>query len=133
VWQAFRNEVFPKGLEVVTVGMDTLGFESCVPFIEVAQPEHPSLIDVNHVMAERFGVVNIPNGIWINEDGVIVRPAEPAYPPGGAAARGSLPEDLPQRMKDIFTEATKISNDRTLYAQALYDWVENGAKSRFVF
>lgn len=132
MWQAFRNEVFPKGLEVVTVGMDTLGFDSCVPFIEAAQPDHPSLIDVNHVMAERFGVVNIPNGIWINEEGIIVRPAEPAYPPGGAAARGALPDELPQRMKDIFTEATKISNDRTLYAEALYDWVENGDSSRFV-
>jgi hypothetical protein len=58
--------------------MDTLGAESCRPFIEAANAEHPSLIDINHVMAERFGVINIPNGIWIDEEGIIVRPAEPA-------------------------------------------------------
>ena len=38
--------------------MDTLGAESCRPFIEAANAEHPSLIDINHVMAERFGVIN---------------------------------------------------------------------------
>ena len=27
-----------------------------------------------------FGVVNIPNVVWIDEDGVIVRPAEPGWP-----------------------------------------------------
>ena len=132
MWQAFRNEVFPKGLEVVTVGMDALGNESCVPFIEAAQPEHPSLIDIDHVMAERFGVVNIPNGIWINEDGRIVRAAEPAYPPGAKTSRRPVPHELPQRMKDIFTEAQKMDNDRTLYATALYDWVENGDDSEYV-
>ena len=27
-----------------------------------------------------FGVINIPNVIWINEEGIIVRPAEPGWP-----------------------------------------------------
>ena len=67
--------------------MDTLGVESCRPFIEAAKAEHPSLIDINHVMAERFGVINIPNGIWIDEEGIIVRPAEPAPVPGGKDVR----------------------------------------------
>ena len=132
MWQAFRNEVHSKGVEVVTVGMDTLGAQSCVPFIEAAKPEHPSLIDVNHVMAERFGVVNIPNGIWINEHGVIVRPAEPAFPPGLKAPRGGVPDSIPQRMKDIFGEATKISVDRNAYSYALYDWIEKGDNSEYV-
>ena len=30
------------------------------PFIEAARPTHPSLIDAHHVMAELFGVINIP-------------------------------------------------------------------------
>ena len=37
-------------------------------------------------MGELFGVVNIPNVVWIDEDGMIVRPAEPGWPP---------PVDLP--------------------------------------
>ena len=132
MWQAFRNEVHSKGVEVVTVGMDTLGTQSCLPFIEAAKPEHPSLIDVNHVMAERFGVVNIPNGIWIDEQGVIVRPAEPAFPPGLPTPRSGVPDSIPQRMKDIFGEATKISVDRNAYSHALYDWIEHGANSAYV-
>ena len=53
------------------------------PFIEKAKPEHPSLIDEAHVSDELFGFVNVPNGVWIDEEGMIVRPAEPAHP-GGA-------------------------------------------------
>lgn len=132
MWQAFRDKVHARGVEVVTVGMDTLGLESCKPFIDAAKPEHPSLIDVNHVMAEQFGVINIPNGIWIDENGVIVRPAEPAYAPGGVTPPPSAPPaGLPQHMIDIMTEAAKISNDRNAYGDALYDWIDKGADSRF--
>lgn len=132
VWQAFRNKVHSRGLEIVTVGMDTLGVESCRPFIEAAKAEHPSLIDVNHAMAEQFGVVNIPNGIWIDEEGIIVRPAEPAYAPGGTTPPPSAPPaGLPKRMIEIMTEASKISNDRDAYGNALLDWIEKGSKSQF--
>ena len=132
MWQAFRNEVHTRGLEIVTVGMDTLGAESCRPFIEAANAEHPSLIDINHVMAERFGVINIPNGIWIDEEGIIVRPAEPAPVPGGKTPPPSAPPvGLPQRMTDILTEASKIVTDRDSYSAALYDWIEHGSNSKY--
>ncbi len=60
--------------------LDSMGAEAARPFIERAQPPHPSLIDVAHVVDERFGVVNIPNSVWIDEAGAIVRPAEAAWP-----------------------------------------------------
>ena len=103
MWQALREELHPDGLEIVTVGMDTAGAEACRPFIEAASPTHPSLVDVGHVMAERFGVVNIPNGLWIDEDGVVVRPAEPAFPPGrrGSSRDAPPPEGLPEHMREI--------------------------------
>jgi len=65
---------------VVTVGIETSGPDACREFIELAQPEHPSLIDATHQMEARFGVVNIPNVTWIDEHGVIVRPPEPGWP-----------------------------------------------------
>ena len=132
MWQALREELHPRGLEVVTVGMDTAGPEACRPFIEAAEPTHPSLVDVGHVMAERFGVINIPNGIWVDEDGVVVRPAEPAFPPGRSARRGGeLPEEVPEHMREIFREASKIKADPDAYVAALRDWVERGSASPY--
>ena len=132
MWQALREELHPRGLEVVTVGMDTAGPEACRPFIEAAAPAHPALVDVGHVMAERFGVVNIPNGLWIDEDGVVVRPAEPAFPPGRGARRGGPPpEGIPEHMQEIFREASKISTDPDAYVAALRDWVAQGSESPY--
>jgi hypothetical protein len=49
------------------------------PFIEAAAPEHPSLIDTEHVVADLYGIVNVPTLIWIDEQGRIVRPNEIAF------------------------------------------------------
>lgn len=134
MWQALRNELHPQGFELVTVGLDTLGAEGCRPFIEAARPEHPSLIDAHHRLAELFGVINIPQSIWIDESGTIVRPAETApAPPGPPRTRRIDPAagEMPERFKAIMTEAAKIPNDAEPYHQALRDWVANGAASRY--
>ena len=65
------------------------------PYIEAAAPEHPSLLDPTHQMDSLFGVVNIPNVIWIDEDGVIVRPAEPGWP-----GVSQLPESFMKRFAE---------------------------------
>lgn len=133
MWQDLRDELHPQGLEVVTVGLDTAGAEACRPFIEAARPQHPSLVDVGHLVSERFGVINIPNAVWIDEDGVIVRPAEPASVPRRAEDRAPAfdPATLPERMREIFTEAAKIRTDPEAYVAALRDWVAHGSASRF--
>lgn len=131
MWQELRTELNPLGLEIVTVGIDTAGIEACRPFIEAASPSHPSLIDTHHAVAELFGVVNIPNGVWIDEDGMIVRPAETAPAPKRAERPGAGPDALPQHMIDIFTEATRIQTDADAYGAALRDWVANGSSSPY--
>lgn len=130
MWQDVREEFAPR-LEVVTVGIDTAGAEACRPFIEAAKPRHPSLIDTRHRVAELFGVVNIPNGVWINERGVIVRPAETAPAPRRAERPAGGPDALPERMVEIFTEAQRIETDPDAYYAALSDWVANGDDSPF--
>lgn len=132
MWRELRDELHPAGFELVTVGIDTLGAGACRPFIEAAAPTHPSLIDAHHAVAERFGVVNIPNSVWIDEEGVIVRPAEaapPPYRPDRPAAGGG--GALPQRFVEIFGEAMKIRTDAEAYHAALRDWIEHGSDSRF--
>jgi hypothetical protein len=133
VWQALRTELRPQGLEIVTVALDTAGAEAARPWIAAAHAEHPSLIDQAHITDELFGFVNVPNGVWIDEDGILVRPAEPAWPPREATASRyeEIPTDLPQRMQDMLGEARKIRTDPAAYVAALRDWVAHGAASRF--
>jgi len=135
VWQAFRDQVKDKGVEIVTVGMDAAGAEACRPYIEAASPEHPSLIDTSHRMAEQFGVINIPNAVWIDEDGMIVRPAELATAPPSIKNDRANPlagmTEIPPRMMDIFTEAMQFEADPAAYEAALRDWIQHGSASRF--
>ena len=131
MWQALREELHPQGLELVTVGLDAAGAEACRPFIEAAAPTHPSLIDERHLLAEAFGVINIPNGFWIDEEGVLVRPPEQAQPHESVPERRFERMDgLPDRMNDIMEEASKIQVD-TRYVTMLRDWVAKGSDSEF--
>jgi hypothetical protein len=131
VWQALRAELHPLGVEIVTVGIDAAGTEECRPFIEAAEPEHPSLVDTTHRMAELFGVVNIPNGVWIDEQGVIVRPAEAASPHPASAERPYQPLDgLPDHMNEVLDEASRIQVDGR-YVDMIRDWARHGAASQY--
>jgi AhpC/TSA family len=125
-WQALRAEVHPRGVEIVTVCLEVTGAGTARPLIEAARPEHPSLIDVAHEMDVAFGVVNIPNGIWIDERGVIVRPAEPAW--------SGFPREVPGAKGDarLSEVASRIKIDSGSYAAAIRDWAEHGSASRWV-
>jgi tetratricopeptide (TPR) repeat protein len=133
VWQELRSELHPRGLEIVTVALDTGGPDAARPWIEAAKPEHPSLIDQAHLLDELFGIVNVPSGVWIDEAGMIVRPPEPAFPirrqPAGA--RREPPPDAPPRMLALIEAVSKIRIDPETYVAALRDWVANGAASRY--
>ena len=132
MWQELRDELHPQGFELVTVGLDTLGAEGCLRYIEAAEPTHPSVIDQHHLLARLFGVVNIPSSVWIDESGTIVRPAEaaPAPPKSGGPGLRSL-SAIPGRFGEMLEEARKIPADTDAYHRALRDWVEKGAESRF--
>jgi hypothetical protein len=113
------------------------------PFIEAASPTHRSLLDPTHQLDALFGVVNIPSVVWIDEHGVIVRPAEPGWPPGDHYPdwlRGFVDErDAQNEAKAKAVEvdnpalAAKIrgGQDRESYSDAIRDWAEHGAGSRF--
>jgi hypothetical protein len=132
VWQEVRQELHPKGLEIVTVALDTGGPEAARPWIEAARPEHPSLLDPAHALDELLGVVNVPNGVWIDEDGVLVRPVEPAFPGRSPAtdifAKVDI-DSLPPEMAEMLAEARKIKSDPVAYMAALVDWVDRGTDS----
>lgn len=136
-----RNELHPLGVEVVTVSLELSDPEASRPFIEAARPEHPSLLDPEHQMDALFGVVNIPNVIWIDEQGMIVRPAEPGWP-----GPTEMPESFRKRMAERAEQEAEAGQegkprpnlmklirsgqDRDAYPDAIRDWARAGAASR---
>ena len=133
MWQELRTELHPRGLEIVTVALD-VDPEAARPFIEQAGAQHPSLIDSAHVVDELFGIVNVPNGVWIDEEGMIVRPAEPTHPgrnPINDSFRKIDLSTLPPDVAEMLTEARKIKSDPDLTVAMLRDWVERGAESPY--
>ena len=132
MWQELRQELRPKGVEVVTVALDVGGAEAAGPWIDLAKAEHPSLIDETHILDELLGIVNVPTGVWVDENGVIVRPPEPAFPGRAVIGELGLPEGAPPRIVEMLQEAAKMNVDPKRYAAAVRDWAEHGAESRFV-
>jgi tetratricopeptide (TPR) repeat protein len=134
VWQDLREELHPRGFEVVTVALDVGGVEATKQFVDKANANHPSLLDEAHVVDELFGVVNVPNGVWIDEQGTIVRPAEPAFPGRNPVMESFEKLDvstLPPDVADIMGEVKKIKTEPAAYKAALLDWVEHGDESRY--
>jgi hypothetical protein len=133
VWQELRTRLHPQGLEIVTVALD-VDVDAARPFVDAAKATHPSLIDQAHRVDELFGVVNVPNGVWIDEDGRIVRPAEPAFPgrnPILESLRDIDLSTLPPEAAEMLGEARKIQTDPEAYLAMIVDWVEHGSASRF--
>ncbi len=131
MWQELRTELYPQGLEIVTVALDVGGEQSAGPWIDLAKPEHPSLIDEAHLLDELLGVVNVPTGVWIDEQGTIVRPPEPAFPGRAVIAELGVPEGAPPRIAEMLQEAAKMRVDPARYASAVRDWADNGADSPY--
>jgi hypothetical protein len=126
---------------VVTVSLELSGPEISRPYIEAAAPTHPSLLDPGHRLDALFGVVNVPSVVWIDERGVIVRPPEPGWPAADrdmpAEVLGSMPplgraHDAPPPPEGaIGARSLQTGQDRSTYADAIRDWVEHGADSRY--
>jgi hypothetical protein len=72
------------------------------------------LIDVQHAVSTAYQFINVPMGIWIDEKGRVVRPAEPAWTSNQTLKIGAD--------KSIVTEGEP-------YVAALRDWVKNGERS----
>jgi hypothetical protein len=136
-----RTELHPQGLEIVTVSLELSGPEASRPYIEAAQPEHPSLLDPTHQVDALFGVVNIPNVIWIDENGVIVRPAEPGWPGGRHEMPKGLGATFPTLGRSLTAPTPAADSpgmaglaggqDRESYPDAIRDWVRLGEASEY--
>jgi hypothetical protein len=86
-------------------------------------------------MVALFGMTNVPFGIWIDEHGTIVRPAEVATGPRqapDAPAAASQAAAVPERRREIVARMTANMGDPHRYQAAVRDWAAEGSASRYV-
>ena len=121
---------------MVTVAFDT-DIEAARPSHDDVAPTHPALVDPSLSLVDQFGITNVPLGMWIDERGTIVRPAEPAFTPPPEAAmagsqRASDVANVPPDQLALYATIIESIGDRDRYVNGVRDWVANGAASRFV-
>ena len=122
MWQALYEELAAQNFVVIAVAMDSREGDA-LPWIEAAQPTYPTLIDREHLMAELFGVVNVPQAIWIDEAGRIVRPAEAAGAYEGFRKMNRATREMPEEVARLTAGA------KSTYLDAVKDWVRRGPES----
>ena len=109
---------------IVSVAMDA-DIEAARPWVEEASPSFVTLIDQKHTLSSLYNMVNVPQAVWIDEDGRIVRPTET----GGSLdilrefdfEAGGFPEEATTR-----SQATKQA-----YVAAVRDWAIHGRESSY--
>lgn len=102
-----------KNVEIISAAQDSAGEAAAGPLYDAAKATYTTLIDRTHLITTLFSLVNVPSGIWIDEQGRIVRINEGTY-----AAIHKI------GTSEIGTDA---------YMPAVKDWAEKGAKSRYVW
>jgi tetratricopeptide (TPR) repeat protein len=110
-WQALYQQLNDKNFQIVSVAEDTGGAKDAGPWITAAKPTYTALIDDKHLVSKLYNMVNVPTGVWINEQGRIVRPNEVAF------------------VDDRFKTFTGM--DAAPYLNALKDWLQKGEKSQY--
>src|SRR5260370_27575812 len=63
---------------VVAVAEESRGTDHARPWIEQAKSDYWQLIDAEHRLSDLYNLVNVPQAVWIDEHGRIVRPPETA-------------------------------------------------------
>lgn len=111
-WQKVYEELKDENFVLVAVAQDTAGEAAAGKFYDRAQASYVTLIDQDHLVTELYQMVNVPMGVWIDEQGRMARPPEVAYTDG-------------------FKLLGQAVGDKR-YVPALRDWVRNGAESKYV-
>ena len=120
VWQQLYSELKDKNFMVVAVAEESRGADHARPWIEQAKSDYWQLIDTEHRLEDLYNLVNVPQAIWIDEKGTIVRPPETA---------GSTDHfrrmDLKTHTMSPEDQAARLAA-RQAYLDAVRAWVTTG-------
>lgn len=101
--------------------------EAARPWVEEASPTYVTLIDRNHQLSSLYNMVNVPQAVWIDEEGRIVRPTET----GGSI---DVLREFDMEKKAFKPDAMERAQvAKATYLDAVKDWAIHGAGSRFAF
>ena len=105
---------------VVAVAEESRGADHARPWIEQARSDYWQLIDTEHRLEDLYNLVNVPQAIWIDEKGTIVRPPETAgstdhFRRMDLKTRTMSPQDQEERLAA-----------RVAYLDAVRAWVTAG-------
>jgi len=114
-WQAIYSELEGQGFEIISAAQDAGGEAAAGPWFDRSKATFTQIVDENHTISALYNMVNVPTGVWINEEGIIVRPPETAYSSNVELKLG----------------AKTLSSNGADYVAALRDWVEKGSASAF--
>ena len=109
-------ELRDRNFEIIAAAQDTGGEAVAGEFYDAAHATFTTLIDTTHAVSSAFHFTNVPMGVWIDEQGRSVRPAEPAWTASRTNTFGGKPLEI----------------EGEAYVAALRDWVINGEASAFV-
>jgi hypothetical protein len=126
VWQSLYDELKDKGFMVVAVAEESRGAEHARPWIEQAKSSYWQLIDTEHRLSDLYNLVNVPQAVWIDEQGRIVRPPETAGSNDGFRAMDRKTFAVSD---EVLAERKRV---KRLYFDAVRDWVLHGSASRHV-
>ena len=126
MWQALYEELAGHDFLMIAVAMDSREGDA-LPWIDAARPTYPTLIDRDHRLAELYGIVNVPQAVWIDEAGRIVRPAEAAGAYEGFRKMNRATREMPAEVARLTAQA------RATYLDAIRDWARRGAQSPHAF
>jgi hypothetical protein len=102
--------------------LDLMGWDAQA-WANAAPPEYPCLIDEKHQVSQLYGMVNVPTAVWIDEEGRIVRPPEPAAVTEAFKAIDLATFTMPP------DAVAAGSQHRNRYLDAIRDWVRRGSDS----
>jgi hypothetical protein len=120
VWQQLFDSLKSENFMIVAVAEESRGAEHARQWIEQAKAEYWCLIDQQHRVADLYGTVNVPQAVWIDAAGHIVRPPETA----GSTDHFRLMDRTTRTLATEHQEARQAA--RTEYLDAVRDWVLTG-------
>lgn len=105
---------------IVAVAEESRGAEHARQWIEAARAQYWCLIDTAHLVSDLYGMVNVPQAVWIDTAGRIVRPPETA----GSTDHFRLMDRATRTLAEEHQAARQAA--RVAYLDAVRDWVLMG-------